>query len=161
MGRFKLPSQKWSGRGRNFSVIGTKYLIDTGGRHLSWLGDSQLCCEPTSFNWHLESQPQFSLEKKPSVIPDIFVVRAQMHKTCCEVPDLEWGSWICISSMEVRLTDLASFSLHTYKEQEPKPDSPALQAITTGIQSQPLFSSPLLENCVVAVTVQQYSSLRA
>lgn len=102
-------------------LIGTKCLIDTGRRLLPCLGDSQLCCEPVSWNWHLKSWPSFPWRKNPSVIPNIFVVKAQMRKTCCRILDLERGSWIPISSMEVLLVDLASFSWR--KEQEPKHDS--------------------------------------
>lgn len=44
--------------------IGMKCLIDTGRRLLPCLGDSQLCCEPVSWNWHLKSWPSFPWRKK-------------------------------------------------------------------------------------------------
>lgn len=74
---------------------------------------------------------QFSLRKKPSIFPNIFVVRVQ---------NLLQDPWSRVATLNSHLQHESSsnrfglfFSWHT--EPEPKPDSPALQAITTGRQS--------------------------
>lgn len=94
-------------KGRNSSLlIGIKCLIDIGGKHPRWLGCCQLCCEPASWNWHLKSWPAFPVEKTTLSYPQhriletfkleksfiVFVIRAQMHKTCRKFPDLEQRS---------------------------------------------------------------------
>lgn len=123
---FSLSEIARKKRGRNSSLlIGMKCLIDIGGRHPRWLGYCPLCCEPASWNWHLKSWPAFLVEKttlcysQHGIIESlklektfiVFVIRAQMHKTCCRFPDLEQGSWICTSLLKASWYIWAPFHL--------------------------------------------------
>lgn len=149
MGRFQLVRNGQEKERQEFlPLIGMKYLTDIGGRHPHWLGYPQLCCEPAYWNWHFKTWPALSVERTTLCYPqhriiesvnhklektfNVFVIRAQMHETCCRFPDLEQGSWICTSPLKFSW-QIWPLSWHIYKEQEPKPASPALQALATGL----------------------------
>lgn len=107
MARFQLGRQGQEKERQEFlPLTGMKCLIDIGGRHPPWLEDSQLCCEAATWNRHPQSWLALGVERNTLCYPqhrimesvklekifNVFVIRAQMHKTCCRFPDLEQGS---------------------------------------------------------------------
>lgn len=96
----------WKKRQEFLPLIAMKYLTVIGGRHPRWLRYFSCAVnQPTGIDISKPGQLS-SVEKKPLCYPqhriiesvklektfNVFVIRAQMHKTCCRLPDLEQGS---------------------------------------------------------------------